>query len=806
MRKIYKAAIRDLWFHKSRSFVIVLALVLVTAFPIAFLDLPYNLENIIVEEETEYGLAYLNVFYKDTIPANITNNIENIITDNSEFDKGQFIVESRMQFSSKMQAKGAGELPVDTWINVDVISIDKNNLARINQVVLEKGNYPDTTEEAVMLESQAIADGIVIGDKVIIYSFNGPYTVTISGFVKSIEYSSYQISQFGLLMLNPDGITQMLGIDGDMPITSTPIYFDKIDKDQLIILADKLEEELNKITEVALIWFVREASFREGLQDALKLTSEYMFAASIFIFLVAGVIIFVVMNRYVNEQKTTLGAIFSYGVKRRSIILSYVLKVAILSLFGIFFGLILAREMIKYLVNDMAEAWGLISTKHDFSVISISFTLVSSAVVTYTFTILAVANLLKMTPYEAMRGKTNELKNRGLIFMIGSVIPIKIVRNAVKNLTRNLTRSILTIIAFTLALSFAWSLAYTYVSIDYTVNNYYTNNVNFDMEINIGFQNAANTVLIDNITSTTGIDNVEPYVNQLVQLTDIPEKLTFLMGYYRNTSMFEIDNILSEGEWFDTNSSEIVLSRYVAGSFGFEIGDILRFNLLDTQFNMTVVGIANELISSSSIIVDIEYLNNYINPYPEGHPLRPTVFNNMLLVTIKDGYDINEIQDHLNKDFPEIIGAFTSDFYHQRFSSLANSQSAIILMMTTISLIVGAVSIFTTLLIAIVERERELALLQVFGYTRINLSIQILFEGIVVGLASVIPAFFLAKYITVNLWVAIVNKTLFELTPNFSQTVNEQMIFFVMISVVLAIIPSFRAATKRKIVEVLREE
>lgn len=414
MKSIYKAAIRDLWFHKSRSIVIILAVILVTAFPIAFLDLPYNLGNVIKEEETKYGLGHLNIFYQDPTRENITEDIREIITSHFNITDTQLNVESRLHISSKMQAKGAGVLDEGAWLNTDIISIDPDNLPSINQVILTNGSYPETSTEGVMLESQAVADGIQLGDMITLYSFNGSYNVKIIGFIKSIEYSSYQLSQFGLVMMNQEGMKAFLGYPEsvEMPITSSPILFNfDIENDLLLQISKVLKEELNKIDgiHVVLIWFARETSFRQALQDGLELTSRYMFAASIFIFLVAGVIIFVVMNRYVNEQKTTLGAMYSYGLKRRSIFLSYILKVAILSVIGVIFGLLLAKRLIQYLITDMANSWGLISIKDDFSTVSVTFTLISSTLVIYIFTVIAVANLLKLTPYEAMRGKTTEL-------------------------------------------------------------------------------------------------------------------------------------------------------------------------------------------------------------------------------------------------------------------------------------------------------------------------------------------------------------------------------------------------------------
>lgn len=812
MRKIYKSALRDLWFHKSRSIVLVLAFIVITAFPIAFINLPYNLDNIIQEEQEEYNLAHFNLFFNSPVDANTTDILKEMIKEKGE-NPGDFIIESRMQISSKIPSSGKGKINEQSWINTDIIALDSDNLPQINQIVLVEGSLPQNENETIILESMAISDGLELGDIITIYSYRGAFSYTITGYIQSIEYSSYDLSQIALIMLDDSGMKRLLEypINFKLPRTSFPIYFKyDISIEKLRDLADHLRYELEldkNLPKVALIWFVREASFRKGLHDALELTSEYMYAASLFIFLVAGVIIFVVMNRYVNEQKTTLGAIYSYGVKRRSIFYSFILRVFILSIFGILLGMLFARYLLDILVKDMADSWGLISSSTDFSASSIVFTLFSSAVVTYSFTIVAVANLLKLTPYEAMRGKTSELKSRGIIFTLVPYIPIKIIRNSVKNLTRNRTRSFLTVIAFTLALSFAWSLSYTNASIGYTINEFYENQVFFDIEVEIGFENSLNFPLLNELYNLEGVRVVEPYVNQLIQFVDHQEHLSFLKSFNRDTEMFKIDEqTISEGRWFRENTSEVVLSRYVAGTYNYEIGDALKFSIENIQFNSTVVGIANELVSSSSVMIDLRYISGFLNPFAKGNPFHEYDVFNKLLVKVDSGVDVYSLQELINKEYPEVVGAFTSEFYQLRFTSLANSQSAIIDMMSTLGLVVGAVSIFTTLLIAIVERERELALLQVFGYSKISLFLQILVEGLLIGFLSLVPAFILARLLTLYLWMAIVNSALFELLPFFSEEINIRILIFALITIISVVFISTRIATNKRIVEVLREE
>ncbi|MCY3413622.1 MAG: ABC transporter permease [Candidatus Heimdallarchaeota archaeon] len=808
MNRIYLAAIRDLWFYKSRSAVILLAMILVIAFPIAFLNLPYNLANVIDSEEEEYQLAHINLFFDDFLQSEDLETVERMITSNFDLESSDMIIESRMHISSKIQSSGQGEIAENTWIPVDVISINDTQLPQINEIKLMEGNLPKTADECVILKSQAVADGNEVGENITIYSYVGSYNFTIVGLVESIEYSSFQLAQAGLVLINLEGATRLLGTD---EATSIQIYFTfAIDIDLQVEIAEFLEDELNRDSttpNAILIWHVREVSFRAGLQDALDLTSRYMYAASIFIFLVAAVIIYIVMNRYLNEQKTTLGAIYSYGFQRRRIIYSYFLRVTILYTLASGIGLAIARLLLTYLVQDMVDSWGLISTQAAFSPFSVIFTLISSYLFILLATLVAVGNLLRLSPYEAMRGKSSELKSTGPIFMLVPYIPIKIIRNGIKNLTRNRTRTLLTFVAFALALSFAWSLNYTNASIGYTIEQHYGSEVFFDVEIDIGFEDMYNFQLLEPIYDHPDLDEIEPHLYHLVKPLDFPERLIFLMSSYRNTSMFNFDdNTILEGRWFKANSSELVISRYVAGAYGYEVGSKIQIEMLNTVINSTVVGIANELISSSSVLIDLQYISYILNPLPDYHPLYGAPFYNRILATVKDGVNPETIQNEFNVNYPEVTIASTREYYERRFSSLSHSQSTIIITMATLGLIVGAVAIFTTLLISVVERERELALLQIFGYSRFALLLQVMVEGIFIGLGSIIPAYFLAQLLTKFLWVKIVSDSLFELFPYFDPSIDAFMYLFALLAVIGAVFPSFRTATQRELVEIIREE
>jgi ABC-type antimicrobial peptide transport system permease subunit len=544
------------------------------------------------------------------------------------------------------------------------------------------------------------------------------------------------------------------------------------------------------------------------MQDALELTSQYLMIASVFIFIVAGVIIFVTMNRYVNEQKRTIGSMYAFGVRKNEIVQSFFFRIFILSLISGTIGIIVGKYFLDFLVTQLGKKWGLISNDTQISSESIFFTLSSAAFVAYGFTYLALWNLIKLTPYEAMRGKSSELKSGGLLFYIANLMPYRFLRGAAKNLTRNRTRTLLTIIAFSLSITFSGSLMFTHDSVGNTSEEYFENRLNYDLEVNLGTIDFNDTSFIDQIRSLDtnedglpDIVNVEPVVIAFTPITSMPEKLTVLISLPRETVMFDLSNeTISEGRWFRENSSEVVISRYVAGTLGLQIGKTYSLSYIGQPVNMTVVGITNELMASATVFMDIRYLSSHYRY------LGLESVANRILVNLGENVDVEKFQDVLNQDFQFVDITLSREYYKNRFNSLAGSQTEIINLLITLGLGVGFISIFTTLLISIVERERELGLLHVYGNYKHEIFFQLLVEGLFLGLIAFLPGLVLAQLTSEHIWIVIISESLFEITPIFVRSIQLYLVAFSLVCIFFSVLVSFVFVTNKKLAEIIHEE
>jgi len=781
---------------------------MITCFPIAFLNVAPNLSNIIAIEEDNYKLAHYNIFYTEFEEESISSLIHEWI-DNYDDKKRDFIVEGRIHLSSKTKSLGNGEINQNEWMEIELISI-KESLPEINQVVLTYGKFPTTSDEITLLESFALADGINLNDKISLYTETGKQDFTVVGFAKSIEYASYKLSQVAVGYLNMDAINSITIENIDNKITSTLVYFnEEMDLQELRNIAEYIKENIDNLesASLALFWFSRDTSYRKNLLDALKLTSKYMTAASLFVFLTAGVIIFVITNRYVGEQKKNIGALYSFGVNKQKIIFSFFIRMFVLGTLGIILGIIIAKLLTLYIINNLADDWGLFSSSSELTPFSILFTLTSAAIVSFSSTFFAIRSLIKLTPYEAMRGKTTELKSTGIIMVLSTYLPVRNIRAAFRNLTRNRTRSFLTILAFALAFTLSSSLMYTQDSLDNTIYEFYDENIAFDLEIELGFSNMQNRSIIEQIIADDRVVTYEFFINNLIQFKDRPENLAYLLGFQYNSTLYRKNNAnLVDGTWYRPNSSDIVVSKYVATSLNISKGDKLSFYYFDSLINGTVSGIATELLNNLAIMMDIEFISTELKNVFNLPTYNVLPVANKLLVAYHENANINDIQDDLNQNNPYVVLAVSKEHLLRKQVGLVRNQSSIVILMVSLGLIVGFVSFFSTLLISIVEREREFAIMKVYGYKNQEIILEILIEGMILGFFSIIPALFIGRFTAVNLWIKIVSDSFFNITPFYLYPTQVFLLLFGFISILISVIPSYILAISKPIYEVIREE
>ncbi len=806
MKKTYKSASRDLYFHKGRSLVIIIAVIFIIAFPLALQNLAPNLRETIELEQEEYKLSHFNFIFAGYLPARFIENITFWVED--ELGRPVSAELARIQLVHKYQISSGD------WLQADLVSINDFENPSLNLMQVDAGRAPLTENEVAVLTSFGEKESIPIGSEVELQTPIGIQQFKVTGYIRSIEFASYGLIQRGLFFFNTLSMNKYLGLPLDSDLrNSFLIYIDgevSLEEERRVI--DRVNLEVEKLVEqnksppISFPWLTRRVSFRQSLSDALDITSKYMIVSTIFIFLIAGSIIFVVMHRYVQDQKVIIGAMYAYGIHKQEIILSYVYRTSLLYLVGSIIGYYWGKLLLDKMTAKLADSWGLFGYKTGFSLGSLVFTFFSAYVILILFTLLALKPIFALTPYEAMRGRGTDLKSSRALFKLSSIVRLRAVKYGLRNLFRSRTRTVLTTLSFILALTFSASIMYTDYSTRASVDVFFEKNVNFEIYAHTGFEDAANLTRLSIIKQVDNVASVEPRFQLFGNIKGHPELVTYLVGLEYGSKAFTPPII--KGRNIQQNTSEILISNYIANVYGYSIGQVITLTIFNKEMNFTVVGIHNDSFQTISIIADLDYLSSqFLVPGTNAtySQLQIPMYN-ILMITLKDKSKTQRTVNLLNTEYEWIEYALSVEVIHRQQKSFVESQIQVVYILVLLGLIVAFMTVFTTQFISMVERDLEFGMLQVFGKYKQELYRETLVEVFIVWLTTILAVFVLSPIVAEQIWIGAVANQILYVTFYVSGITQVFIGVFGLISLLISHALSFRWATSLKPHEVIREE
>jgi ABC-type antimicrobial peptide transport system permease subunit len=212
-----------------------------------------------------------------------------------------------------------------------------------------------------------------------------------------------------------------------------------------------------------------------------------------------------------------------------------------------------------------------------------------------------------------------------------------------------------------------------------------------------------------------------------------------------------------------------------------------------TTVNFTITGICREMELISSVFVQIADLETQLGYYPV----------NIILAQAKDG-ELNSLFETLNSN-PAIQLAITKQSFEERLGSLIESQTLIVNIMTILGFTVSTITLFSTTLITVVEREREIALFRVFGFSKRQIIGQMLIEvsfisfiSIVIGLVG---GYFLNRY-----WLLIISEIFFKIDSYLLMKDIMVVLIITILSALVSVFPGYRLTNRLSLATAIQDE
>lgn len=291
----------------------------------------------------------------------------------------------------------------------------------------------------------------------------------------------------------------------------------------------------------------------------------------------------------------------------------------------------------------------------------------------------------------------------------------------------------------------------------------------------------------DQVAALPEVAHVSAMQMAVTQTADMPFFIAF--GYAPNEEAIRRYNVV-EGERI-TGSRQIMLGRAISENMGHDVGDIVEFGEMRYQ----VVGIfeAGGFEDRAGVISlrDAQAIM--------GQPHKVGIY----LVGLHDPSQAEDMVEYINTRFPEAYAALSGDFVSQMpdMQTMDAMMGAIVFL----SMFVGGIVVMNTMLMAVLERTREIGVLRALGWRRRQILVMILQEALLLGVLGSVLGIFLSfmmiQLINLSPFWSILS-TVVRWTPS---AFVQAFVIAVALGVMGGLYPAFRA-TRLQPVEALRYE
>lgn len=700
---LFKKLLRDLWSHKV-SIVIIILIVMIGV----------------------GGLVMMASLYRDLVGARDVYYREKRLADFQIDMKRapESVVAYAASLPNVRETYGRVSLPAlldlpnqSEPISGTVISLPERPRPILNDVFLKTGSWFSgrDNKEAILNDSFAEANGLKPGDRLRVLLLDEQHEVLIVGTARSPEFV-YLIPMDGGLAPDPArfGVIymeeQFLQRAGDLDGAYNQILGMAHDKG-----ATPIDNTLRLIEDKLDAWGVTNAtqmkdqgsvSFLDNELQGLRVQSKIM--PSIFLS-VALLILNVLMSRIVAHQRTTIGTLKALGRSNTQISLHYIGFGAVIGVLGGVAGAVFAHYMQGVMIKLYSQFYLLPDLRPHFYPEFHLLGLVVSVLFASLGTIHGVRQAARLQPADAMRPPPPERGRRiwlERIDFLWSRLSFKwrlvaraIFRNPFRSMTSLFTAFVATALIIT---QFCMIDALNYL-MDYTFKQLAHQDVTINIREPVGPRE------IGELRKLRGVSSIEPQLNVVCDLVNGPRtKRTAVTGIPPGNVLFT--PLDEQGNPIVIPPQGLVMSKKLAEILGVSVGDSLKLRPLIARretVQAPVVAIV-ETFMGTSAYADIRYLSGLIG--------EEQVANTVL------GEDFGAGQwEGMNRELKEqrsIIGISRRDrALIQTQKTFGDAQSVALKIMILFAGLIAFGSVLNNAFVSLSEREREVGIFRVLGYT-----------------------------------------------------------------------------------------
>ena len=749
----------------------------VTAFPIAFLKTSDSLTLSLDNESETLKLGHIG-FQASFLNDSYIQQIETIVEDETN---NTALIEKRVI------AIGA-TLSLEKTYPAVFIGVNSSTPPTINQITIEEGYFANETNEVMILSSFAKEANLKLGDEITIKGLTGEKTLEIVSLVHSIEWMNFKLTNNAVLWMNESVVRELHGLL-DNTYTNVLVYLsEKTEHEEVLVIGEKVRQHFISLgMPLSFVDYPRELSIRAVLIDTADLISRYLSICTVLTIIISGFVMYIIMSRFVAEQRKLIGVFHSFGFRHMAIIRMFTIRAAVLGAIGCLLGVGASYGILSLITRSLGESWGVTTIALSVDWFTILWVCLLAMGSTLIFAIIPALGVARMNPYEALRGKmTTDVTKKSLIdYLLFTKYLPQIPRIGIRNLNRQRMRTWLTIFSVMSALALSASLVATVDIVNKQIPKNIDESINWDIEAN--FYLPVTQADVDMYASLPHIEKVEPYFRMKTMTTTNDTTYIYLDTQPYKSNMTNYNFRAGHG-FSEEGSSECMINARVLTALGLSNGDNITLWFYQMQLEFTIVGVSDSWAASTAVIIQTEYLESILGP-----AIRFTAMR----MIVEEGYQ-EEIVDSLNENDASIRFATTSEFFKKQMMEIIHVEQEIAYVAVVLGFIVAFIAIFNTTFISSLERTREFAIMRAFGFSNYSVlqisgienavltpvafligmvlayPITLVFLGLIEDYAQAIPYVFSWQTVWITLLFAL-GATLFAVIPGWIHNTRQEL-------------------------------
>jgi len=588
----------------------------------------------------------------------------------------------------------------------------------VNRIQLRTGRMFDRNPEGGRVEALvdpqfAAANGLKPGDRVMIAAQGREVAVTVTGtgggpeFIYPMKDAASLMPDplnFGIIMAPLNQVQEVLGYSGQINqvlIKITPGY------DEARV-AEQVKHILAPYGNLAS--YPRKQQLSHAMLDGELVGLQKSAQSLPLIFLgLAAVVQYVMLGRMIKTQRQQIGILKALGFERGQIVWHYTAYAMAVTWTGALLGVVVGIMLSSVFSKTYAVYFNLPQEIGGLNANAIIFGLVISSVTGAASGLGASRGILQINPAESMRSEPPRASGRiGLErwtwFWRRLDNPW---RMSVRSVWRNGWRSFFTMIGVMFAAGMLIIAFFANDSMDYMLARHFAGEQRYDYMIR--FTSVMKGAEILNIARLEGVTRAEPVLEVPVRVRfGGREEDDLLVGISPGASLRQVMN--RDGTSLSLPEKGVLLHERTALKLGVRVGDTVTVetrmeNGFPRQKDLQVVGLSHQMIGGGSF-VSLQQANRVL------HESR-AVSGVMLKV---DPGQAPAVERELNG----MIGVASVQSRQREMAGFERQMGYMIYfvgIMLIFAGILGFAIVYNASVIGLGERQRELALLKVMGFT-----------------------------------------------------------------------------------------